>query len=234
MVEIKGDGEVLMEGAGKPEGVPAPSTPTLSTQCPIATCRSKEIAKLNQRAGMQLWECGKCLHGWETPLAPGSFVRPPGPRPPIEEAIRPGEFCAKGCGEEFRYPPEKKRHEAGCRSRRTKETGLKAKEATMAKTFECESCPEKFDSPWKRGAHARHAHGGIAKAKRAPKAAKATATKPPANGAAGGPGQTCGAVAAAIQTLETKRAEIVASIPELAQIDAAIAALKGLPAGDPS
>jgi hypothetical protein len=225
-MEIKGDGEVRAEGAGTQTAAPAPSTPA---QCPLPTCRSKEIDKLNQLGGFQLWQCRKCQHEWKTPVAPASIVTAP---PEIPDELRADEPCAMGCGEGFRYPPAKKAHEAGCRGRRTPETGRKAKERTVAK-LTCEKCPEEtFKNPQALGAHRRYIHDGAGTTRRAPKERAASPRKtstPPAAPAAsalrggGGP-----AVRSALADLRERRAEILAGIPELQKVDAAIVALEAL------
>lgn len=154
MAEIEGDGVVKSEGVGvQQEASPTPSTPT---QCPIATCRSKELAKLNQRAGMQLWQCGKCLNEWSTPLSQAersaALLRLAHP----SAEVRPDELCVKGCGEGFRFPPEKTRHEAGCHGRRKAKAAQEAEEktVTLITSLKCrKGCAKEFVHPKRRENH---------------------------------------------------------------------------------
>jgi hypothetical protein len=162
MVEIKGDRDVTRsEGVGAEQE--AASTPSTPTQCPQPTCRSKEIAKLNQRAGMQLWECGKCLHGWETPLPGFNAVA-------VQQVIE-----------------NKERHEARRLGRRKPETGLKAKEKNVASSevLKCrKGCGKEFVHPKRRQNHEGGCLGGGKKAATKKPSAPA-ATKPATGGAIG-------------------------------------------------
>lgn len=197
----KGTGTGGYDRTKPPPQKPAPTSGPPS--CP--ECRSTEVCALNKRAGMQLYQCGKCLEGFELPLPPSDPLARIERQPP--EDLRSSEPCAKGCGEEFRYPPEKKRHEILCLGRR-KDSGPRPMEETVAK----EKC-------WcgRDGGHTGRHRGGKAKGAQA-KQTKVAAPK----GAVGG------VLDIALAQLRAKRTEILAGIPELQEVDRAIAALEAL------
>jgi hypothetical protein len=219
-MEIKGDGVVRqVEGAAETPGAAvAPSTPT---QCPLPTCRAKEIAKLNQMGAFQLYQCGKCLHEWKVPLSPAEIAKAaPYLTLTLPEELRAAEPCIKGCGEDFRFPPAKKDHEAGCLGPPRKRIGQTPKETTVAtaELLRCrKGCKKVFVHQKRRQNHEGGCKGGGKQAAPA-LAPRAAAQADPVSGA--------------LKDLRDRRAAIIASHPELRKIDSAIAALEKVEAGE--
>lgn len=108
-------------------------------QCPTPLCKSREINKLAKRSTVQLWQCGKCLNEFSTPLSPAEVAAlaaaatplPPSPSRPSDEEVRnmglkKGGPCGK-CGKEFTHDGWKDKHEAKCKGAKARAASPRAK-----------------------------------------------------------------------------------------------------------
>ena len=103
--------------------------------CP--KCGWREVNKLAKRMTVQLWQCGKCLDEFTTPLSPAEVAAqaaaapplPPPSRPTEEEVLRmagQGGKCGL-CGKPFKHGAWREKHEAKCKGESKSAPSSKAK-----------------------------------------------------------------------------------------------------------
>lgn len=106
---------------------------------PCPKCGSREVNALARRLKLQLWQCGKCLDEFSTPLSPAEaaaeaaaapLLLPPPNRPSEQEVLKmasKGGTCGT-CGKPFTSEAWRQKHEAKCKGEKKPPPSAKAKD----------------------------------------------------------------------------------------------------------